>query len=369
MELKDIIERLKDPEENFPLILDANKLSPARLERYIDSLKRNAEYLEAGSIPNARHKEQADTLNRLADGAFEKSLSEPFAWSANFKFDPAVRELYNSMNSMSLTQIGSSIKKLSKFMSARPELSEDPFIKTAVAVFAELNVIVQAADALKGIVHKKVMKSEKEREAEAKYIPPVADKAAFEQVEKTLIQVTDDLYQGLVDARIKMNTSVLDRAIFKSENGTRYDGFDEYEKRMLSLAAKSETGAYRPKQKYLKKPDAEELVAKFSVKEADEIRDSFVLKNLQKLASIIDKKNNMASIEIVGRSVDLNGMEGTLKISFKDDSSFKVTNQVVLSQSVYGKLFYRYPLIFREVKRPNQEVQARSSEEEMNLSF
>ena len=369
MELKDIIEKLKDPEESFPIILNSSNFTPARLERYVESLKKNAEYLTEGAIPNARHKEQADTLNRIGDAAFDNALNKPFSFSSNFKFDPAVEELANSMNSMSLTQIGSSMKKLAKFMKARPEFNEDPFVKAAVAVFAELNVIVQAADALKGMVHKKVMKSEQEREAEAKYIPPVADKAAFEQVHKTLLQVTDELYQGLVEARTNMNTSVLDRAIFKSENGTRYDGFDEYEKRMLGLFAKSEAGSFRTQQKYLKSPNADELIAKFSVKEADEIREAFVIKNLQKLASIIDKKNNMASIEIVGRSVDLNGMEGTLKISFKDDSSFKVTNQVVLSQSVYGKLFYRYPLIFREVKRPNQEVQARSSEEEMNLSF
>lgn len=369
MELKDIIEKLRDPEENFPLILDANKLTPARLERYVDSLQRNAEYLEAGAIPNARHKEQAETLNRLADGAFEESLSKPFAWSANFKFDPDVRELYNSMNSMSLTQIGSSMKKLSKFMNSRPELSEDPFIKAAVAVFSELNVIVQTGDALKGMVQKRVVKSEKDREAEAKYIPPVADKAAFALVHKTLIEITDDLYRGLVEARISQNTTKLDRAIFKSENGARYSEYDHQERQMLSLAAQSADGVSRDRQKYVKKPNAEALIEKASIREADDIRDSFVLKNLQKLASIIDKKNNMESIEIVGRSVDLNGMEGTLKINFKDDSSFKVTNQVVLSESVLGKAFYRFPLIFREVKLPSGEMQARPSEEWMNMSF
>lgn len=367
MDIKDIIERLKNPEENFPLLLSSGNISEARSSRFADSLKKSAAYLEEGVIPNARYKEQAEYMNRMSEESFSRNVSDPYIFGEYRNLQGPVIDLYDSLNSSNLTSIGSSIKKLAKFMKASPEHNEHPIIVATRNVFSELNVLVQAGDHLKGMAQKRVVKSEEEKEAESKYIPPMANRASFELVNNKLKEITDGLYNDLIQSRIKINTNIFDRAMYKSANGAKYDDYTPNERYIVNKFAKKESTM--PGSKYIANPNYVSEISEFSVMEADSIRDSFVIKNLRKLASIIDGKNNLSDIEIVARSVSLTGMEGTLKINFSDNSSFKVTNQVVLSTSSLGKQFYRFPLIFRDVRMPDGKSHAKASEEWMNESF
>lgn len=58
----------------------------------------------------------------------------------------------------------------------------------------------------------------------------------------------------------------------------------------------------------------------------------------------------MAAITVAGREVNPAGMEGRLKVSFSDESSFEVRTSVVWSSSALGTVFPRFPVTFHNVR-------------------
>lgn len=364
MEIKDIINRLRNPDENFATMLHGNG-GMRSMDYYKEAFVKAADYLEAGVIPNARYKELNGTLARMCDDSYERNVSKPCIWGK--RNDPIVESLDCSISVSGLSSAGSAIKKLAKVLDKNPGLSEDDTIRAMISVFSELNILVQAGDQLKGMAQKREMRTDAEREAEAKYIPPMANKQAFELVQNSLLVITNDLYEGLVDARIRYITSAVEHAIAKSANGAKYRDFQPFENSLLALIATRDRNVRDSKWTW--GPESHEKIKTLGTREATDIRDSFVIKNLRKLASVIDRKGNLTGIEIIGKSVDLSGMKGTLSMKFDDGSSFNVTNQVVLSHSVLGKPFYRFPLNFHDIKRADGEMKARPSEEWMNNSF
>lgn len=369
MELNDIIQRMKNPEENFPLLLTGGfKPTEARAGRYIEHLKTSANYLEEGAIPNARFKEQNSYLASMAEDSFKRNVSNPHFYGRSD--EPELKkfvELMWSINVYGMASIGSSMKKLTKFLKDNPDQVDLPGVDAMIRVFAELNVLVQAVDHLKGMSQKRVMKSDAEREADSKYIPPMADKNAEQMVHKALLALTNEMYQELIDERIKDITDTVTRAIEKSQaGGLGWRDFAPYENAMLSRCAVRENNR---SSKYTWGPETEETIKDLGTREATDIRDQFVIKNLRKLASVIDRKGALDTISTVGREVNMSGLKGTLEMKFVDGTSFRVTNSVVQSYSVLGKPFHRFPLRFHDVTKPDGSKKAAPSEEWMNNSF
>lgn len=93
-----------------------------------------------------------------------------------------------------------------------------------------------------------------------------------------------------------------------------------------------------------RRADWEEVVHNQAKKTAQDTIDGFKHKMALKLGAVIDKKGG-AEIKVIGSTVDNN----SLWFKFPDDSSFEIRTQQVISISVLGKMFARYPSTFHSV--------------------
>ena len=71
----------------------------------------------------------------------------------------------------------------------------------------------------------------------------------------------------------------------------------------------------------------------------------------------------------IGVNVDGNHNRNTMSFEFEDGSRFTVQNSIVLSYSVYGKPFYRYPTTFHNVILPNGDKLRNPSEAKIKKEF
>lgn len=367
MKTEEIIEILKEPHANFALALNGGKVRPDAKARYEDSLAVALQGLAIDSIPNARLNDIQKVFCRMAEDSYQRNVVDPHIKDKWDTLSSEMDALTDEISFSNLASIGKGMKKFAEFMEHNPDQGAFPVTLALVAVYSELNVLVQAVDALKGMAQKREIKSEAEREIQAKAIPQMIDKNAQEMVQSALTEITQSSYQDMIKSRVNYLAKVVTTAIEKSSNGARYEDFNSYERKVLGELADRESTSMNAK--WVWGATTQDRISAMGLQEATEIRDDFVVKNLRKLASIIDKKGCLTSIEVVGRSVDLNGMTGTLKATFEDGSSFKATNQVVLSHSTLGKAFHRFPLSFHDIIKPDGSMSARQSEEWMNMDF
>jgi hypothetical protein len=128
--------------------------------------------------------------------------------------------------------------------------------------------------------------------------------------------------------------------------------------------------SYRPNAPLVLKPDYDQYLEKEAKSITQNMIDTFVFKNTRKLAEILTKKNNLATVTLRGADTGRGTIEGTLQLKFKDNSSFIVTSTLVFSYSVRGTPFSRYPTTFHNVIFPDgTRMRGRASEERMNDEF
>lgn len=98
--------------------------------------------------------------------------------------------------------------------------------------------------------------------------------------------------------------------------------------------------------------------------------EHFINKNTQKLAEIVSKKQNLKDIKVIRTNFSAGAIEGTLKLSFADGSSFTVDSKVVTSFSSRGLPFHRYPTTFHDVHfSDGSKMKGRASEQRMKSEF
>ncbi len=90
---------------------------------------------------------------------------------------------------------------------------------------------------------------------------------------------------------------------------------------------------------------------------------------MRKIAAIVDTKGNLQESTVISCSVTERGMLGTLRFAFSDGSAFQAQKSVVLSHSIHGKPFLRFPLTFHDVQMPDGKPMKQPSEERMNTVF
>lgn len=357
---------------------------PSQRERFENAVSALEQGVEAGNIANVVLKDAKERVNRALGEAWEKHVLDPFFNSGQFASLPAeVRELeYDIGLAPQLHTVNSVRKKIAKAKIDHPAVTSMTEVLDAAAPLAEMS-----AD-LKGKVIKKVVKSDEDKQREKDdFVKKVASTKAMAQVKDMLEGITKDSYNDLVNFFFDRWTKYVDDFITQAPERakptaynpeiliypTAYhfyrnprDGQINAEAyKACEIAVEHTVNTAAPK----KRPDAENKLRAKAEKAAAEIRQGFIYKNLSKLAGIIDTKGNMTKAEVVGRSVDLGGMTGTLRFEFADGSMFTVVNKVVFKVSQYGTPFYQFPLTFHDVMMPDGEKMNMPSEKKMNTAF
>lgn len=298
----------------------------------------------------------------------------------------------------------------------------DPAWAIILPFLEEIAPICNAITFLKDKVVKRQPKSEEEKRA-IKFTPPPATTAAAKQVQALLEEIVADSFAALVKSyeddylamltRFKKAQKAAEGDVTKNEpNGkSRTDDSIQYSEyyslrwhhtvnkgdalanvvenrswrtraeikidgygvailsRVISAGRVGDrfTGEY----KEIIAPDAEETLKKLAYRDADDVRQMFIVKNLKKIVAVVEGKGEgqMTESRVINTEVSLKSLEGEIYFAFADGSSFRVKNSVVWSVSVLGNPFHRFPLTFHDVKMPGGAKMPLPSEERMNTIF
>lgn len=344
--------------EHFPTIFAT--LSTARQQRFVSALDSVNAGLAAKQIPNPVFKDAKDFLNRVVYDSYRALISEPYFYAGKWESLPEeVRRLTDNIVS-SLHDCKSASKKYAKAKSTGAA------IDAMRAYMAEIEPLVMAFDDLKGMIVKRVVLSAEEREELNRFVPPPADAGVKRVVFEALEAITKQHYEELVKLYKKRNDNYVKRFL-EADEETRKEMRRFGDINVALGVAVQRVGLRGDVYELL--PDADQKLQQLAIKDARFVQESFISKNLRKLASIADQKGDFEKVEAVESTVSLEGLRGRLNVSFKDGARFAAENSVVWSHSVYGKPFLRFPLTFHEVYFADGTRMPGPSEEKMNTLF
>jgi len=237
-------------------------------------------------------------------------------------------------------------------------------------LLGEASTLFEAGSQLKNTAVKREVKSDAEKEAAAKYVPPMADKNAESLVRGALEKIAAESHQEMYENGKTAYSRRIDAVLERVESGVDHRKLSHSELDMLRLGTER-VGLVKDK-KFVRRADADQRIDERSLREADFFKEQFVIKNLRKLASVIDNKTKsspLSTVSEIGRKVSIGSLEGTLQMTFKDGSKFSVTNSVEGAVSTLGKYFHRFPLRFHDAYNEKGIKIKGASEEVMNNEF
>ncbi|MBN3729511.1 hypothetical protein [Burkholderia sp. Tr-20390] len=356
--------------QDFPTLLSTLK-TPRAIARLEESLRHLSVGLEVGQIPNTHWTEAKQNINGILGDAFSEHVrSTVFGQIKSIEDLPEpVQDLYWA-TAPQLHTIGSWTKRMAKFKFDHP-------LATCIRQFLqEVKPLGDAAEQLKSAVVKRAPKPAEEQKP--RYTPPRASTGAIVKVREALEAITKNSYDKLREGFFSRYKAYVDQYMASegaSDSPTRpYDFFvrrKEPNSEAFHIASKClEAMPYGSKSGQPRLlPNHEAILHDIAEREATDIRDKFVYKNLSKLASIVDAKDNLASVDVLGYEIQLTSLRGSLRLAFEDGSCFDVQNSVVWSRSVHDKVFLRFPLTFHQVVMPDGSKMKLPSEEKMNTEF
>ena len=362
--------------------------------------------LEDGEIANADFIDAKQTLNRAFEYAWNEYQPGRHADSplntydrhrkgtlpSNPKVEAFIQGFFHPQAHLNTGQI----KKIKAFPA-------DPAWPIMLPFLEEIDPICQALQTLKDKTVKRKPLTDEERHAR-KFAPPVSSSKAVDIVRGLLNEIVDAQYQDLVAMFTKRNRNILQsfkNGLTAAEGNVtknkpsrweRTTGFEpEYtvawhftfkegdmkgrvDSRAVMLlndiVDQTSTG-YPAVHTTTYVADADAKLIAQAEKDAKEVRDLFVVKNLRKIVSILEAKgdDNFNNCQVVGNSISLGGLTGTLRFTFKDGSAFTCDNKIVWAISHLGNQFYRFPLTFHSVVMPGGDKMSAPSEQRMNTVF
>jgi hypothetical protein len=368
------------PDLKFPVITEA--LSPRKQEQFKDAVFNLRTAIDAGEMANARFLEAKDTISRTLRYAWSEGVQKPFRWNKEYNDAASEKELAALREFSGDPQVNT-IKKMKRQAAAVGKTDAGLAI---TAMLEEAGSVLQMVVDGKAIAVKKTA-APKKVSATEKYQSPDASRSVMADVLKELTHITEEARQGIAATIGKRHTQLIERflkaqtAHYEEPVDDRPARFDPYTYaralgrgtadgplmasiRLVVIGQMSE-GCH----KFLPRDNPEEIISKQAAEDADMICRSFIEKNLVKLAPIVEGKGNYDGLKVLGRNVDPSQMEGRLRISFDDGSSFEARTQAVMSFSEYGTAFMRYPLTFHDVEMPDGSSMKRPSEKKMNEDF
>lgn len=345
-----------------PLI--RNALSDKERERFDGDVLQVVHAVEEGVIANPRYTEMKFTLGRTVEHAWDRYFEtiRPSDLYERHQDDPDVQISYD-LRLSNLHEVLISARKLDR------NPSQSSFAVACRAFIDEVRPLAKAVADLKDKAVKRKVKTEEERQAEAVFVPPLpSEKAAF-AVYQALKEVTERHFDRLLADVARAYRVALDAFL----RGEQLRSHEEQRETPLIYPVTRLVKAGRGVQswRFVAIPDADQHIATMALKDAQEMRDEFLSKNLAKIASILDKKgfNVLDQVVCLQERISFQGLQGSFKFTFHDGSAFTVKNAVVLSHSVHGTPFARWPITFHDVRLSGGNPMGSPSEERMHTVF
>lgn len=368
-----LIEKLAVPEHSFPALFRACR-SEARLK---EALLQMAEGLDAGEIANARLAEIKHCIGSAIYSAWS-AFYDPFMEFQRSESKTAAEEeaeqfiwTINTPSGMhDLKALQKKLERQDAKLQKAGRADEHPFYPALRAFVAEMAPLAEAGDLLKGMAVKRKIKTDEEKAAEARYVPPMVDRHAEAALRGAFEKLTDDNYVALahqIETRLRASLDRFMEAFGEGggEDERRRIYSRDIEARTIGMRCAEGTG----RSTYRLRADADQTIVQMATEQADMMREQFVVKNMRKLASIVDGKGDFERIEATSNNLSLSNLTGRFRLDFADGASFSIENSVVLNYSALGKPFLQFPLRFHDVCLGSGERLSMASEEWMNEKF
>ena len=345
-------------------IVNEIKLSQVVGPKHKDSIEFVQKWKSGEKIPNPQFQKIKTDVSRAFDIATNstklKGANEFTVWGLQKQDGEAEEYKYSFPNSV--LHVAGYIKRTTKQLKRTIKSpNATKLVKAAMTACEPWVEIAEKLKAMKGDVVKRQVGVGTKKNS----VPTgVLNKEIEEELEKIgkgfakeLEENFEDHYNRLIknyqaDAKRKGSTSTYD--LYKSRD-------DYHLNKILSNFLDSE---YGPNGHYVYslKKDYVSIVDKMAKQSAKDAVESFVLKMKMKLSVIVGSRG-------IGVDVSGNSNRNTISFEFEDKSRFTVQNSIVLSYSVYGKPFYRYPTTFHNVILPNGDKLRNPSEAKIKKEF
>lgn len=341
----------------------------------IDTLARA---LEAKTIYNAEWKEAKEILSRV----FESDANN--LASKLMDNNPNKQEGYNQWNApidyknySALYTLKSMIKLMEK-----ANQKEHPF-KAEYAQFIDYQktwlIAVDLIEQTKPFIVMGRKPSEKPSDV---YIPPAPSKNAVVTVRKVLEEIENgfrdklkeqffNTYMNVIQVFLKnrkSNENPYNYAKARNLNSFYYGLIQTYTTYTDMNEIPRMNSNWSGDMKL--KDGAEAKIKEAADKDGEEAMLQFLEKNIKKIASIVNTKQNNGAALITHKVVSSNYNRGIMEsqtiYSFSDNTRFTVDNKVVVKLSTRGRPFYQFPTTFHDVVFKTGQKAAMVSEEDMN---
>ena len=345
-------------------IVNEIKLSQVVGPKHKDSIEFVQKWKSGEKIPNPQFQKIKTDVSRAFDIATNstklKGANEFTVWGLQKQDGETEEYKYSFPNSV--LHVAGYLKRTKKQLKRTiKSRNATKLVKAAMTACEPWVEIAEKLKAMKGDVVKRQVGVGTKKNP----VPTgVLNKEIEEELEKIgkgfateLEENFEDHYNRLIkqyqaDAKRKGSTSTYD--LYKSRDNYHLN-------KILSNFLDSE---YGPNGQYVYsvKKDYKSIVDKMAKQSAKDAVESFVLKMKMKLSVIVGSRG-------IGVDVSGNSNRNTISFEFEDKSRFTVQNSIVLSYSVYGKPFYRYPTTFHNVILPNGKKLNSPSEAKIKKEF
>ena len=286
------------------------------------------ELLDEGMLLKVDWNELKERINRHYEREWKSNVSNHCYGSD----DLMTRDLLD-INYAQLHTINSARKKLNKAIKSHPD---SPFVRVAQAglsIVQELDDFAPKMDDLKAMI--KTSKEIKEAQTPPKPKPRV-DPEATKQIKEAMEAICQGVWDQAFESNRRHQLRIVE--MYESQVAQRPDGkklspfriFSRYPDyaRTISKLFDQDIAS----REYERVSDFDALIDKDAARSADFVRDVFVNKQVDKLPAIATALGDLKSVK--GHLSIRNKIEASLRLEFKQGSSFDVRTQVVFATSV-----------------------------------
>ena len=197
------------------------------------------------------------------------------------------------------------------------------------------------------------------------YVPPMAGASAVALVQKLLREIVANQRGGLIGRMTMRDIGSLSQYPTDLEYRDAYKwfkdhGLEYYFSKVIENPSGPMFGVRTMKSDY------EAIVEKMVTRSVDEMIESYVYKNTQKIASIISVKGEPSRTAVSWGDIQGWGFAGEIIFEFNDVTGFTVRNKAVWKSTEWGSNFVQFPTTFHNVIFPDGKKQSMVPEKEMN---